>query len=231
MFCSHCGAQLSASDLFCSKCGTAVARCNNSQLPNHLQRVEGSPLSFGAPQNRWWLPFLGKSAFPSAYEWLADRNTLFICRNHLVLVQGDEKRSAALDVVGAMGFVGGVVGVVRGLKDSVLNKKFELSSEQAQRLFDDQLLVWCAKTDAQIWRYHEKPWMMIRSTSEQLYCPFTSKIGILHAAAVLWCTAENSGHGKGDIDGFGARIIDAGRDIPEKKVPEAMVASRIALPG
>ncbi|MDT3735158.1 MAG: hypothetical protein ROZ00_02920 [Denitratisoma sp.] len=173
---------------------------------------------------------MGRRAFPKGFEWMGERNTLFLCHSHLVLIQGDEKRSAALDVIGAMGLVGGLVGAVRGMKDSFLNRKFELSSEQAQRLYDDQLLVWCKKSDAQIWRYHEKPWMLIRSTSEQLYCPFNSKGGVLHACAVLWCTAEYTGHGKGDIEGFGVRIVDVGHDIPEKKVPEVMAASRSTLP-
>ena len=153
-----------------------------------------------------------------------------MCRNHLILVKGDEKRSAALDVVQAMGLVGGIVGVVRGVKDSFLNKKIGLSVEHAERLFADSLLVWCKKTDAVIWRYHEKPWMLIKSSSEQLYCQFTSKSGILHACGVLWCTAEYTGHGKGDIDGLGCRIVDAGHNLPEKKVPEAMAASLMSLP-
>lgn len=187
-------------------------------------------LSFGAPETRWWLPFKGKASFPAGYEWLEQRNTLLVCRNHLILVEGDEKRSAALNIVEAMGFVGGIVGAVRGVKDSFLNKNLELSIDHAERLFAEKLLVWCKKSDAIIWRYHEKPWMFIKSSSEQLCCPFNSKDGTLHACAVLWCTAEYTGHGKGDIKGLGCRIVDAGHGIPEKKVPEAMAASRATLP-
>ncbi|MDP2760945.1 MAG: hypothetical protein Q8O64_11180 [Sideroxyarcus sp.] len=72
--------------------------------------------------------------------------------------------------------------------------------------------------------------MFIKSSSEQLYCPFNSKDGTLHACAVLWCTAEYTGHAKGDIEGLGCRVVDAGHGIPEKKVPEAMAASRATLP-
>ena len=43
--------------------------------------------------------------------------------------------------------------------------------------------------------------------------------------------ADYSGHGKGDIDGLGCRIVDAGQNLSEKKVPEAMAASRMSLPG
>lgn len=230
MFCRQCGSEMKAADRFCSKCGAAASEGGLAQKVQHGAQAHVSPLSFGAPQERWWLCFQGKRVFPDGFQWLSERNTLFICRNHLVLVQGDEKRSAAMDVIGAMGLVGGVVGAMRGLKDSFLSKKLELTSEQAQRLFDDRLLVWCSKSDAQIWRYHEKPWLMIRSTSEQLYCPFNSKGSTIHACTVLWCTAEHTGHAKGDIDGFGVRIVDAGTGIPEKKVPEAMTASRMALP-
>jgi hypothetical protein len=36
---------------------------------------------------------------------------------------------------------------------------------------------------------------------------------------------------EGDIDGLGCQVVDAGHNLPEKKVPEAMAASRIGLPG
>lgn len=208
----------------------AASASVNAQQDSSSGHGVATPLSFGVPENRWWLPFKGKTSFPTGYEWLEKRNTLLVCRNHLVLVEGDEKRSAALDFVQAMGLVGGIVGAVRGVKDSFLNKKLDLSVEHAERLFEDRLLVWCKKSDATIWRYHEKPWMFIKSSSEQLYCQFNSKAGTLHACGVLWCTADYTGHGKGGIDGLGCRIVDAGSNLPEKKVPEAMAASRMNLP-
>jgi len=129
-----------------------------------------------------------------------------------------------------MGLVGGVIGAVRGLKDTLINKKFELSADLAERLFADKLLVWCKKSDAMVWRYHEKPWMFIKSSSEQLYCKFNSTAAVIHACAILWCTAESSGHAKGDIEGLGCQFVDAGHNLSDKKVPEAMEASRMSLP-
>jgi hypothetical protein len=234
MFCSKCGTKADSEASFCSKCGSqlAIGLSDSAQSTNRQTLVaESAPLSFGTPSNRWWVPFKGRGAFPSGYEWLEQRNTLLVCPHHLVLLQGDEKRSAALDIIQAMGLVGGMIGALRNLKDVVTNKKFELSGALAARLFEDKLMVWCKKSDAVIWRYHEKPWMFIKSSSEQLYCQFNSKEGVLHACCVLWCTAEYTGHGKGEIEGFGCRIVDAGNNIPEKKVPEAMAASRASLPG
>lgn len=233
MYCNKCGTQANDDAQFCSKCGASLLIAPSmSQIRSEDLSLSpnATQLSFGSPINRWWGPFKGKSSFPKSYEWLEQRNTLLICRNHLVLLQGDEKRSAALDIIQAMGLVGGVVGAIRNLSDSLFNKRFELSSEVASRLFENKLMVWCNKSDATIWRYHEKPWMFIKSSSEQLYCKFNSQAGVLHACFVLWCTAEYTGHGKGDIDGIGCRIADVGNNIPEKKVPEAMAASRMNLP-
>lgn len=234
MFCSQCGIQMDEADRFCTKCGkstNAAPVSVQAQQASTSVREAATPLSFGIPETRWWLPFKGKASFPAGYEWLEQRNTLLVCRNHLVLLQGDEKRSAALDVVQVMGLVGGMVGAVRGVKDSFLNKKLELSVEQAERLFADRLLVWCRKSDAVIWRYHEKTWMFIKSSSEQLYCKFNSIAGILHACSVLWCTDQYTGSAKGDIEVLGCQIVDSGHNLPEKKVPEAMAASRMSLPG
>lgn len=233
MFCGQCGAQINEDDRFCGKCGKPMIAASvsvNAQQDSNSGHGVATPLSFGAPENRWLIPFRGKSSFPAGYEWLEKRNTLLVCRNHLVLIEGDEKRSAALDVIQAMGLVGGVVGAVRGVKDFLQNKKLELSVEQAERLFDDRLLAWCKKSDAIIWRYHEKPWMFIKSSSEQLYCQFESKAGTLHACGVLWCTDDQTGRAKPDIEGLGCRIVDVGHNLPEKKVPEAMAASRMSLP-
>ncbi|MBC7860510.1 MAG: zinc ribbon domain-containing protein [Burkholderiaceae bacterium] len=233
MFCSRCGVVATDEARFCSKCGTSLDEDLDPLARSTHQpaiAMEADPLSFGNPSNRWWVPFMGKNSFPSGYEWLEQRNTLLVCPNHLVLLQGDEKRSGALDIIQSMGLVGSAVGVIRNLKDAVANKKFELSGALATRLFEEKLMVWCRKSDAVIWRYHEKPWMFIKSSSEQLYCQFNSKAGVLHACCILWCTAEDTGHGKGDIEGFGCRIVDAGSNLPEKKVPEAMAASRAGIP-
>ncbi len=231
MFCSQCGTRAIKPARFCSKCGTALAAAQVTAPSEPLQFTTSSaPLAFGVPVDRWWGAFEGKAPFPPGYEWLQQRNTLLVCRDHLVLLQGDEKRSAALDIIQAMGLVGVVVGTFRNLIDVISSKKFEFSSDVASRLFDDKLMVWCKKGDAVVWRYNEKPWMFIKSSSEQLYCKFTSQAGILHACFVLWCTTNAAGQGKGDIEGLGCRIVDVGSDITEKKVPAAMAASRLSLP-
>jgi len=233
MYCNQCGTQANNDAQFCSKCGASLSVAPSTsqvELGNLPSASNSTRLSFGSPINRWWGPFKGKAAFPKDYEWLEQRNTLLVCRNHLVLLQGDEKRSAALDIIQAMGLIGGVVGAIRSLSDSIFNKKFELSTEVASRLFEEKLMVWCNKSDAIVWRYHEKPWMFIKSSSEQLYCKFNSQEGVLHACFVLWCTAEYTGHGKGDIDGLGCQIVDVGHNIPEKQVADAMAASRMNLP-
>jgi len=232
VFCSQCGTRANEAARFCSKCGTAleIAPAISPSERARLATSSAQPLAFGVPVNRWWGPFEGKAPFPLGYEWLQQRNTLLVCRNHLVLLQGDEKRSAALDIIQAMGLVGAMVGAFRNLVDVVSSKKLELSGELASRLFDAKLMVWCKKNDAVVWRYNEKPWMFIKSSSEQLYCKFTSQAGDLHACFVLWCTANYTGHGKGDIEGLGCQIVDVGHSIPAKKVPEAMAASRMSLP-
>lgn len=233
MFCNQCGTKAINDARFCSKCGAAlsVTPAVTQQKSEYLSSASNTaPLSFGTPITRWWGSFKGKSSFPKGYEWLEQRNTLLVCRNHLVLLQGDEKRSAALNIIQAMGLIGGVVGAIRSFKDVISNKKFELSGELSARLFEDKLMVWCKKSDAKIWRYHEKPWMFIKSSSEQLYCKFNSQAGDLHSCFVLWCTAESGGQCKGDIDEFGCQIVDVGHNIPDKKVPDAMVASRMNLP-
>lgn len=233
LVCNQCQEELGLQDRFCENCGAKVDEYASKSSTDKTGADAGPPSTsrFGPPTTRWWLSFKGKGAFPPGYEWLEERSTLLVCQNHLVLLRGDEKRSAALDAISAMGLIGGAVGLLRALKDGAVNKNLELEDEVAQRLFDDKLMVWCRKDDALIWRYHEKPWMFIKSSSEQLYCQFTSAEGTLHACAVLWCSAEYAGFGKGDVDGLGCRFVDAGRNLPEKAVPQAMADSRAALPG
>lgn len=222
MFCSQCGTQTADDARYCAKCGSALTA---PAAPPAAAEERVLP-TFGVPSTRWWGAFEGVNAFPAGYEWLTQRNTLLVCADHLVLVQGDEKRSAALDVIQAMGLVGSVVGALRGAKDIFANKKFALTSEQAERLYQDKLLVWCKKGDAEVWRYNEKPWMLIKSSSEQLYCPFRSQAGTLHAWFVLWCTAEYGGSAKPDISSLGCKTLVKGENLPEKQVREAMKASR-----
>lgn len=231
MYCAQCGNKTDASACFCSQCGrsTTNTQAAGTGQANVSMSIPAVP-AFGTPTVRWWLGFLGPVDFPTPYSWVAERNTLLVCRDYLVLLRGEEKRNAALDVVQSMGIIGSLVGAARNAKDAVLNKKFDLSPELASRLFEDGVLLWCKKSDAAIWRYHEKRSMFIKSTSEQLYCPFVSQVGLLHACAVLWCTEDYTGNGKGDIDGIGCKVEDVAQNLPSKKVKAEMELRRKQLP-
>lgn len=227
MFCIHCGSALSSNALFCGSCGKPAIQ---SPVASPEPPPVSAPLAFGRPVNRWGLAFAVNGPFPEGYEWLGDLNTLLVCRNHLVLVRGNEKRSSVLDVAQSMGLVGVAVGAIRAANDSFLSGKMELSADQAQLLFESKHLVWCSKSDAKVWRYHEKPWLFIKSSSEQLYCKFSAQLGDIHACAVLWCTAEYGGNAKGDINALGCQIESVGFDIPEKLVRSAFENSINQMP-
>lgn len=233
MFCDQCGAKADNKARFCSTCGKSLSF--SSTNPQNTVSTRALPsdkqmLSFGKPIAEWWGPFKGNGPFPKGYEWLEQRNTLFVCRNHIVLLKGHEKQSEAMAIIEAMGLVGGVVAGIRCFKDFISSKKFEFSNELITPLFDKRLLVWCKMSDAVIWRYHEKPWLFIKSSSEQLYCKFNSQAGIIHACYTLWCTAEYSGRAKGTINEFSCKIVDAGHNLPENKVLEAMKSAIMNLP-
>jgi len=229
MFCQKCGTEADAGSNFCTKCGNAFNSPALSNTPSTSKQGGLTP-SFGVPINRWWGPFHARK-FPPGYEWMGERNTLLICSNHLVLLRGDEKRSSALDIIESMGLVGAAVASVRSVFDSVFVKKiFDLTSTIGTKLFEERQMVWCNKADAQVWQYIEKPWLLIKSSSEQLYCPFKSLDGVVHTCFVLWCTAEYTGQGKGDIPGIGCKTIIVAQNLKEKDVPEAMKASRMKLP-
>ena len=231
MFCAKCGARANLGDKYCAVCGDILSGAEVSEAPATSTGKGLVMPAFGTPANRWWGPFRAKKQFLSGYEWLSQRNTLLVCSDHFVLLKGDEKRSSALEIIQNMGLVGAAVGTVRNVFDNILvNKKFELTPTIATKLFEEKEMVWCNKSDAEIWRYLEKPWIFIKSSSEQLYCPFNSSAGLIHACFVLWCTAEYTGDGKGDIDGIGCKIVVVGRDLKEKDVPAAMEASRLKLP-
>lgn len=228
MFCVHCGFALAPEAQFCGGCGKPASHLPRDTVAE--TQCHSAPLSFGRPLNRWGLAFMANGALPEGYEWLKEPNTLLICRNHLILVRGIEKRSAALDIAQTMGLAGAAIGAIRAAKDSILSGKMELAADQARLLFESKQLVWCNKSDAVVWRYHEKAWMFIKSSSEQLYCKFSAHQGHIHACAVLWCTAEYAGQAKGDTNALGCRIESVGFDLPEKQVRDAMDASRKSLP-
>jgi hypothetical protein len=228
MFCTHCGKEINLTDKFCASCGNSLSQ-DNSKFTFRANQKDVP--YFGKPLRKWWLSFGCKNNFSNEYSWISERNTLIIYQDYLALFRGDEKRSYALDVVSAMGLVGGLVAGVRSVKDQMnTNEQFSLDTDALQKLFDEKLLVWCKKDDAEIWRYNEKPWMFIKSSSEQLFCRFESSSNSINAIAKLWCTAESGGHAKGDVDGFGCKVIHKANNISEKDVPAAMAASIEALP-
>lgn len=231
MYCVKCGRKSNLSDKFCAACGTILNGQEVAQTAAPSTGDHAAMPAFGVPSDRWWGPFKSKNRFPADYEWLSQRNTLLVCRDHLVLLKGDEKRSSALDLIQNMGLVGAAVGTARNVFDNIMvNRKFDLTPIVATKLFGEKEMVWCNKSDAEIWRYLEKSWMFIKSSSEQLYCPFNSPMGLIHACFVLWCTAEYTGAGAGNIDGIGCKIVVVGRDLREDDVPRAMEESRLRLP-
>jgi hypothetical protein len=232
MFCNQCGTQTIDDARFCSKCGTLLSATSASiqQKPENVTPASNvSTPAFGKPITHMYISFKGKSSFPKGYEWLEEENTLVAFQNDLVLIRGAEKRSAALDVIQYMGIVGGAIGLVRNIKDTLRNNKLELSIEIASRLFEDKLMVWCNKNDSVIRQFHQKPWMLIKASAGQLYCKFNSQLGVLHACVVVWSTNESGHHIKSRIDALGCKIVDVEHNIPLYKVPEAMEAARMKL--
>jgi hypothetical protein len=156
------------------------------------------------------------------------------------LINGDEKRNSALDIISAMGLVGGVVMAGRAAAHSLSNKSFELPPVVAARLFEAKQMVWCRKCDAEIWRYLEKPWMLVvRNTGEQIYCPFNSLTGTIHCCMVLYCrvgtqrSASLAPSWQGlDKDllrlGFSIRVVK--QHLAENELEKAMDASILELP-
>lgn len=227
MFCSQCGKESGPKDKFCSVCGSSLS-VEQHQKSSHLNS-KVVPY-FGRPLGRWLLRFECKNSFPTEHSWLSETNTLVTYQNHLALFRGDEKRSYALEVLSAMGLAGVLVAGVRSVKDKMnTNDQFNLDSDVLQKLHDENLMVWCTKDNAEIWRYQEKPWMFIKSSSEQIYCKFETSFQVINAVAKLWCTAEYGGHAKGDVDGFGCKAVKKAENISEKDVPAAMAANLNSL--
>lgn len=231
MFCTNCGASITAYDRFCAKCGAVI----NSTLAPASTRAKTTTLPFfGAPVAKCWGPFKAKNTYPSGYEWVSHRNTLLICKDHLVLLNGDEKRSGALDIISGMGLLGGIVDAVRATKDAIVNSKFDLTPTAAEAIFEKKQMIWCKKSDAEIWRYERKPWMFIKSKSDQLYCKFNSMAGTIHCCLVINSIDDTTADYqmkneamfqqtfKGiDLDNQ-FKIVLVERNVPEKEVRKVM---------
>lgn len=234
MFCTNCGASIFAHDSFCAKCGTVI----NSTAPVSTPAETTTLPIFGAPVAKCWGPFKTKKAYPPGYDWVSQRNTLLICKSHLVLIYGDENRSGALDIISSMGLLGGVVGAVRATKDAISNAKFNLTATAAKALFEKKQMIWCKKSDSEIWRYENKPWMFIKANSNQLYCKFNSLAGTIHCCLVInsinGISREYQIHNEAefpqtwkgiDIDSL-FKIVVVDCNVPETEVQKIMEDSR-----
>lgn len=237
MFCTECGAVISVRDKFCAKCGGI----SSSSVVSNSAAVEIVALpQFGTPVARCWGPFKNKRTYPSGYEWVSQRNTLLICKNHLLLIKGNEKRSGSLDIVSSMGLIGGLVGVVRATKDAMVTKAFEQSSIDARTAYEKRQMIWCDTRDATIWRYERKPWMFIKSHSDQLYCKFNSMAGTIHCCLVINSTDDTTAAYQNeheaefpktvrgiDFDSF-FKIVVVEQNVREDEVREIMALSRLS---
>jgi len=151
--------------------------------------------AFGKPVARGWGPFKAKRPFPEHYKWLESRSTFLLCKEHVVVVNADENRNRAMDIIETMGLVGGVFAGIRASLDSLANKNFDLSSETAKQLFDNHQLVWCDRSDVEIWSYERKPAMFLKDPpAQQLFCKFHTLASTLNCFLILssadYITAE-----------------------------------------
>ena len=180
-YCSHCGKATAEADHFCLNCRAPVQEVEAVVAPPR------SPLpNFGPPLVRGWGPFKAKHPFPESYDWLGKRVTFLFCKEHVVVINADESRNRALDVIESMGLVGGVVGAVRASIDSLSNKQFDLMPNAARAMFDACQLVWCERQAIEIWSYQRKPWLMLKGIdAEQLLCKFHTVSGLVKCFLVI----------------------------------------------
>jgi hypothetical protein len=189
MFCRQCGTQVQAVDRFCSKCGTSTASVEKNMesacppaVPLESQQI---PV-FGKPVARGWGPFKAKHPFPENYEWLGLKSTFILFKEHVIVINADESRNRAVDILEAMGLVGGVIAGVRASLDVLANKNFDLSPEAACQLFDKHQLVWCDRSSTEMWSYERKPVMFLKDPpAQQLFCKFHTSIGRVNCFLVI----------------------------------------------
>lgn len=229
MFCSSCGRRLSEWEQKCSDCGFVVPgvdRDSVGDLQGPVDQTDIEPRvipNFGVPTGRCILDFRSNKPFPKGYEWLKTLSTLLIFGNHIVVIKGHETRSVVADYAEAFGAAGAVFGALRGLKDKAFtNNNYSFSKTQFEAMFKKKELVFCEKRSAEIWCYKEKPWLLINSSSEMLYCKSKTINHDINLFSILWCTAHYAGQGKGDINSFGLYQRTMHEDVLEKDVPRLM---------
>lgn len=189
MFCRQCGGQIQEDDRFCSKCGASsmsVEQCVQPAPFDRMQFEAPQIPAFGKPVARGWGPFKAKRPFPEPYQWLASRSTFLLCKEHVVVINADENRNRATDIIEAMGLVGGVIAGVRASLDNLANKNFDLSSEAANQLFNKHQMVWCDRSTAEMWNYERKPVMFLKDPpAQQLFCKFHSLDGTINCFLII----------------------------------------------
>lgn len=219
MFCTKCGASISNHDRFCPKCGTA----RNSTL----SAITVPPVS-GTPVYRGWGPVRVKSSYPLGYEWLSERNTFLLCKDHIILIKGADKRSSFLDGWGVTPTPIAVAGVIRAAKDAIVNRNINLASDTIEGLFNNRQLIWCKNCDAEFWQYDLKPWMFIKKSYAQIYCRFNSMVGKIHCCIVL-CETQFVETFKDKDFGSHFKKVVVERNVPELEVEKIMKESRLKL--
>lgn len=154
--------------------------------PDRMQLEVKKIPAFGKPVARGWGPFKAKRPFPEHYQWLASRSTFLLCKEHVVVINADENRNRAIDIIEAMGLVGGVIAGVRAGLDGLANKNFDLSSGAANQLFNKHQMVWCDRSAAEIWNYERKSVMFLRDPpAQQLFCKFHTLDGTINCFLIL----------------------------------------------
>jgi hypothetical protein len=184
--------------------------------------------AFGLPYWRWWGKLKPKGTFPTGYAWMAEKSTLLVCAEHFVLLRGAEKRSTLLDGIGMMP-AGIVVGLVRGLADKASYKKFNFPPDIAKHLYEERDLVWCKKSDSEIWRYLRKSFLgLAPPAAEQLFCTFNSLAGVIRCTFPL-CDPWEAPMQE-DTSGLGCKTIVCGRDLRDRDLFDAMEQSLLDIP-
>ena len=244
MFCRQCGGQIEESDRFCSKCGTSSTSIEQrvQPAPADQKQLKAQQIPvFGNPIARGWGPFKAKRPFPEHYEWLGSRSTFLLCKEHVIVVNADENRNRAIDVIEAMGLVGGVIAGVRASLDSLANKNFDLSSEAANQLFNKHQMVWCDRSVAEMWSYERKPVMFLKDPpAQQLFCKFHTLVDTINCFLIIssaaYITADyQKAHQAQFQTSWGGIPLDkmfktvmVKTGVPQKEMIEVMENSRMS---
>lgn len=185
MYCTNCGSNINVETNFCGNCGQRTANAA-TQLPS--SSPASVPPAFGKVRDKWWGGCIqkGRKPFPESYGWLSERQTLIVFDNHLAIVRESDKSNGAMDVIGTMGLIGGLVDVARAAKNAVANNLASFDDAQAKALYQSSSIVWCEKRETKIWRIEKKKFLGIKTPPiDQLLMPLTSLNGVLNCVFSL----------------------------------------------